>query len=457
MTDVDRAAAPDAVRRGAFLATALGAAPSLVLVASSLSARRAGPLGAAAVLAALFAAGGAAGGVVYGATTRLRAAGGWGRGALSWCLSAYAALGFLAVGAHALLSLGWRDAAGLDRETAALVTGGRATVFLVASATLFGMLMAEATSTDECPRLYVRLHDPVRRGSLLAWGAAALVGTVSFGFLARDTALPDPETRADAQRVLAAARAEARLRPHDAHVQLVLGRALMELGRFDEALPVLEGAERLAPRDADPRNAVGWMLNQQRRFGDAVPHLREAVRLDPDYGHAQHNLGWALAHVGKLPEAEVAYRNAVRLKPTDAGAAYEFSMVLYERDKVPAALVQAQRAAQLAPGNPQYHGAAGWLLRSQARFPEAKGEFERATRLDPSNAGAWAELGVTDYLMHDAAGAAASFDEAARRDSLFLAMRPMEQQMWRAAKRGSTPPITIEWRSPGAVSHAVGH
>ena len=443
-----------ATLRGAALLGGVGGGGALMLAAAAITEREVRPVAASALpsllLLLLLAAGGAAGGVVYHATEPLRRDG-WGRTAASWCLCAYASLVVPVVGARALLPL-WNGPR-LDRETAAFVTGAPGLSLLAASATLFGLLMAETMSApEEPPPLPFQMRDSVPRGTLLTWVTALLAVGAAVGLLSRDTALPEAETRDGARSALADVRLEAQLRPNDAHVQLVLGRTLMRLGRFDEALPALERAERLAPGNEDAWNATGWVLNQQRRFDDAVPHLREAVRLAPNYGHAHHNLGWALAHIGRMPEAEVAYRNAVRLKPDDAGAAYEFSMVLYERGEVPAALAQAVRAAQLDPGKVRYHYAAAWLLRSQARFAEAKAEFERVTRLDPGNPAAWAELGVTEYLMHDAAGAAAAFDEAARRDSLFLAGRPMEKRMWQAAKRGGTPAITIEWRArvPGA-------
>ena len=445
-----------ATLRGVALLGAVGGGGAVLLAAAASMERAGQPFAASALpsllLLLLLAAGGAAGGAVYHATAPLRGDA-WGRTAASWCLCAYASLVVPVLGARALLPR-WHGPR-LDREAAAFVTGAPGLVLLAASATLFGLLMAETMSAPEAePPLPFQMRDSVPRGTMLTWVAVFLAVGAAVGLLSRDTTLAEADTRDGARNALADVRQEAQLRPNDAHVQLVLGRTLMRLDRFDEALPALERAERLAPKNEDAWNAAGWVLNQQRRFDDAVPHLREAVRLAPDYGHAHHNLGWALAHIGRMAEAEVAYRNAVRLKPEDAGAAYEFSMVLYERDEVPAALVQATRAAQLDPSNVRYHYAAACLLRSQARFSEAKVEFERVTQLDPGNPGAWAELGVTEYLMHDAAGAAAAFDEAARRDSLFLAGRPMERRMWRAAKRGGTPAITIEWRAPAPGARA---
>jgi cytochrome c-type biogenesis protein CcmH/NrfG len=78
----------------------------------------------------------------------------------------------------------------------------------------------------------------------------------------------------------------------------------------------------------------------------------------------------------------------------------------------------------------------GYFLRSQARFADAKREFERAVELSPEVAFGWVQLGVTNYLLGDAHGAAAAFAAAARRDSTIIMPGSAEYTMWESARRG---------------------
>ena len=73
-----------------------------------------------------------------------------------------------------------------------------------------------------------------------------------------------------------------------------------------------------------------------------------------------------------------------------------------------------------------------------ARDPDLIHEFERAVELTPDVALPWEQLGVTNYLLGDAHGAAAAFAAAARRDSTIIMPGSPEHTMWEEARRGKT-------------------
>ena len=255
--------------------------------------------------------------------------------------------------------------------------------------------------------------------------------------LAREAALSVPTTERDASALLADAQRQAARHPQDAHAQFVLGECLVQLKRYDEALPPLLAAERLDTTDTWTHNVIGWVLNQQGRFAEAVPHLLTAVALDSTYGDAQHDLAWAYLRLNDLPHAEHTYRIVARLEPNSGQAAYEYAWVLEHAHGPSAAEEEIGRALQLEPTDGDIQAYAGYLFRSEGRFADARQHLETASRLLPTSAAVWAELAATDYLMNDSTSAAAAFAQSARLDTGYVRSRPYMLKMWRDVAPGS--------------------
>lgn len=257
------------------------------------------------------------------------------------------------------------------------------------------------------------------------------------GLSGRDVALSVPETARDASALLTDAQRDAARRPRDAHAQFVLGMCLVQLERYDEALPQLLAAERLDSTDPWSRNAIGWVLNQQGRFLEAVPHLQAAVALDSTYTSAQQNLAWAYVNLNDLPDAERTDSLVVRLESKSGEAALQYAWVLERLYGARAAEGQTARALLLEPKNGRIQAFAGALARREARFADARQHYEVATRLLPNDAAVWAELAATDYLMNDRAAAAAAFATSVRIDGNYVRSRPELMQMWQDAAPGN--------------------
>ena len=76
-------------------------------------------------------------------------------------------------------------------------------------------------------------------------------------------------------------RREMGLHPGGAEAHQLMGRALLELGRYEEAVRALETAARLSPQDALGFVYLAEGLRKQGRLAIALDCCREAVRLDP--------------------------------------------------------------------------------------------------------------------------------------------------------------------------------
>ena len=93
------------------------------------------------------------------------------------------------------------------------------------------------------------------------------------------------------------------------------GAALYELGRYDEAIPVLREGIRRGPSRDDAYYDLGNCLAKKRLYPEAVANYREAIRRSeprPDY---YNNLGVALYHLGSTDSARVVWTDVLRRWP----------------------------------------------------------------------------------------------------------------------------------------------
>ena len=92
-------------------------------------------------------------------------------------------------------------------------------------------------------------------------------------------------------------RRELELRPQNAEAHQLMGRAMMELGQYEDAVAALETAARLSPRDAMGFVYLAEGLRRQGRLDPALDCCREAVRLDPASAPARGQLLTTLAYL----------------------------------------------------------------------------------------------------------------------------------------------------------------
>jgi tetratricopeptide (TPR) repeat protein len=232
---------------------------------------------------------------------------------------------------------------------------------------------------------------------------------------------------------------EAALRPRNVHVQYVLGQTYLTLGRYADAESTFREAVRLAFRDASCQYALGWTLLAEQRLPDALPYLRGAVLRDSTYGDAWRLLAETYVRLDSISQAKSAYVHAVRTNPLSAQVAYEYATVLSRFGNDRGALGQMRRALHLDSANVDMQRFSGYLFRTQGQFAESKAHLLTARKLAPRNAGVWAELGATDYLMGDRADAATEFATSRRIDSTYIGRNPALLKIERSVRTGGKP------------------
>ena len=108
------------------------------------------------------------------------------------------------------------------------------------------------------------------------------------------------------------------LNPSDPGLRLEAGRALVALGRHDEAVRQYTAAVELDPNQAQSHMQLGVELGRLHKPALAEPEFREVLRLNPDSIQGQVNLGIALYEQEKLADSLKQFENVLRRSPTNA-------------------------------------------------------------------------------------------------------------------------------------------
>lgn len=139
---------------------------------------------------------------------------------------------------------------------------------------------------------------------------------------------------------------------------------------------------------------LGTALQQQRRSEEALAPMQEAVRLMPTDAGMRCNLGSVFQDLGRLAEAEACYRKAVELAPAHVQAHINLGSVLLASGQDVAAEAALTRALLIAPSHPQLHFNLGVAQGDLGRLHEAEASYRNAIRLEPRYADALHNLAV---------------------------------------------------------------
>jgi tetratricopeptide (TPR) repeat protein len=99
------------------------------------------------------------------------------------------------------------------------------------------------------------------------------------------------------------------------NVLFYTGLCLKELGRYEEAIPVLERAAELDSSESGVFNLLGFCFYKTARHARAVDCFKRAIELDPRSAIDYANLATNLKELGRTEEAIAIYRKALSLDP----------------------------------------------------------------------------------------------------------------------------------------------
>ncbi len=206
------------------------------------------------------------------------------------------------------------------------------------------------------------------------------------------------------------------LEPQNGRVRNRWARALLGLGRTDEAVGVLEEERRLFPRSAHSHFFLGRAYEQSGRWEAARDCYLQVVRLVPNHPQACYQLSIVCQRLDR-PEDAQRYRDQFQalqataradlrmrkgqqneqmdLASVQRGVARTLTVAAeryLQQKNVSKAEQLRQRAVQLDPNHFPYRVKLGILYAQSARFRQAEHQFRKAIELAPQRSEGYQNL-----------------------------------------------------------------
>jgi Flp pilus assembly protein TadD len=176
--------------------------------------------------------------------------------------------------------------------------------------------------------------------------------------------------------------------PAHAEIQSLLGNALVDLGRTEEAVPYFEESLRVMPDHQPTHNELGNALAAMGRFDEAIAHYQRALELRPEDPSAHNGLGSALDDLGRVDEAIAQYYKALEFDPKYAAAHSNLAAAFARQGRIEEAAGEMRTALEHDSNNSNFHYNYALLINQQGDVAEAIDHLEQALELDPQNQGA---------------------------------------------------------------------
>jgi cellulose synthase operon protein C len=164
-----------------------------------------------------------------------------------------------------------------------------------------------------------------------------------------------------------------------------LGRALLAAGDGEGAVAAFEEAIGNGTPAAGALIGYGHALMAAARPADAARAFRTALGHAPGTAAARVGLAKALESLGRGPEAEVHYREAVRVLPSYAPGVHGLADLLWRSDRPQAALRAVVDLLGIDPTDAEALVRLGIWLAELGRMAQARAALRRALRFDPGN------------------------------------------------------------------------
>jgi len=193
--------------------------------------------------------------------------------------------------------------------------------------------------------------------------------------------------------------------------------ALVALGRPAEAIASFDRALALDPNSIADWCNRGAALLDLGRAAEAAESFDHAIVLAPDFAQAHYNRGNALGVLGQYASALVSYDRALALDPSYVDALNNHANMLDRLDRPAEALASVQAALALAPAHAGALVTRSVLLRKLRRSAEALAGCERVLAANPQDVDA---LTVYGDLLIDLE----RFDDATAALDRLIALRP---------------------------------
>lgn len=167
----------------------------------------------------------------------------------------------------------------------------------------------------------------------------------------------------------------------DAGVYLRLSYYYSQVGRYADAVKVLEKLVAFQPGNTDFLNYLALAYEQNNQLPDAEKTLKKVLEIDTASPEPHFQLATLYDRMGKWDQAEKELKTAIQIKPDFAVALNYLGYTYADRGiKLDEAEALLNDAVGLEPDNPAYLDSLGWLYYKQGKLQKATDFLMEATR-----------------------------------------------------------------------------
>jgi rhomboid protease GluP len=222
-----------------------------------------------------------------------------------------------------------------------------------------------------------------------------LVTGLAAGFFLARTFNATPEERPARRRVVLALSAVLVIllfvpviRAKQYAVEFGKGQAALDHDDLNAAIPHLEKYVAARPGDIRGHALLGWALYETKRYDDAVQEFERALAINPDDPYVEVNLAKIYAYQKKTDKALELFKKSMPRSEPDAVTFYWYASALKDAGRLPEAESNIRKAIQLDPKDLDAHRLLAEILALEGKNDDAEAEVERVNQLTkeaPSN------------------------------------------------------------------------
>lgn len=164
-----------------------------------------------------------------------------------------------------------------------------------------------------------------------------------------------------------------------------LGVILNELGKPDEAIPILQEAIKTDNKNAIAHYVLGKALNSKQRFDEAYTEAKIATELDPTDPIGWRTLGEAALGRAEVDTAISAFKQAITIDDTHDVSHHRLAQALAIKGDVEGQIEEERNALDLNPNNIDARLSLAIALTNQGKRDDAIAELKEVLEIDPKN------------------------------------------------------------------------
>jgi tetratricopeptide (TPR) repeat protein len=175
---------------------------------------------------------------------------------------------------------------------------------------------------------------------------------------------------------------------------LAQGTQLNNIGRHDDAVPLLSKAIAASPQAVEPRCELAYALLSLGRLQNALKEADAAASLDPQYERPHRLRSIILSRLDRPKDSLAAAEAAVRLAPDLPSGLYTLGSAQLRIKRNEAAERTAQSLIAIAPAWALSHILVGQVAVRRKQWKKAEEANRAALQIEPTNQIALNNLGV---------------------------------------------------------------